>query len=82
MPNAAVLIMDLLRPVSEESARLMIDKYVPNSHPSLRQDMLVSLGAAFTLDEVAVQLQQAGLAECLTLTKATPFQFAVYGHLS
>jgi ubiquinone/menaquinone biosynthesis C-methylase UbiE len=82
LPNAAILIMDLLRPISEENARRMVDKYAPNSQPSLRQDMLLSLGAAFTLDEIAVQLQQAGLADRLTLTKATPFQFAVYGRLS
>lgn len=81
-PNAAILVMDLLRPDSEEDARLIVDKYVPNSQPSLRQDMLLSLCAAFTMDEIAAQLQQAGLAERLSLTKATPFQFAVYGRLS
>ncbi len=81
-PNAAILVMDLLRPDSEENARLIVDKYVPNSQPSLRRDMLLSLGAAFTLDEIAAQLQQAGLAERLTLTKATPFQFSVYGRLN
>jgi hypothetical protein len=44
--------------------------------------MLLSLRAAFTLDEVAAQLQQANLADSLTLTKATPFQFAAYGYLN
>jgi len=43
--------------------------------------MLHSLRAAFTLDEIATQLQKAGLCEILTLTMATPFQFAVYGQL-
>jgi ubiquinone/menaquinone biosynthesis C-methylase UbiE len=82
LPDAAVLIIDLLRPASEQEARLVVDKYMPGAPPLLHHDMLLSLRAAFTLEEVAAQLQQANLAECLTLTKATPFQFAAYGYLN
>lgn len=82
LPNAAVLVIDLLRPTNEERAQLIINNYLAEGPPLLRQDMLLSLRAAFTLDEIAAQLQKAGLSDRLTLTMATPFQFAVYGHLS
>jgi len=82
LPNAAVLIIDLLRPTTEEEAQLIVDKYMPGGSPLLRHDMLLSLCAAFTMDEVTAQLQQANLAENLTLSVATTFQFAVYGHLN
>ena len=52
LPHAAILIVDLLRPNSEEQARLVVDSYLPDGPPLLRQDMLLSLRAAFTLDEV------------------------------
>jgi SAM-dependent methyltransferase len=82
LPYAAVLIIDLLRPASGKEARLVVDKYLPGAPPLVRHDMLLSLCAAFTLDEVAAQLQQANLAGSLTLTKAAPFQFAAYGYLN
>lgn len=81
LPTAAILIVDLLRPTSEEKAQLLVDQYMPNGSPLLRHDMLLSLHAAFTLDEVKAQLQRANLAENLSLTMATPFQFAIYGYL-
>ncbi len=81
LPNAAILIIDLLRPESEKQARLVVDKYLPHAPTMLRHDMLLSLCAAFTMDEVATQLEQANLAESLTLTTTTSFQFAAYGHL-
>jgi ubiquinone/menaquinone biosynthesis C-methylase UbiE len=82
LPDAAVLIIDLLRPVTEEQAHHVMNKYMPDAPALLRQDMMHSLCAAFTLDEVASQLQEAGLAECLSLATVTPFQFAVYGSLT
>ncbi|MHB8788409.1 MAG: class I SAM-dependent methyltransferase [Desulfobulbaceae bacterium] len=82
LPNAAILIIDLLRPASKEHARTVVDKYMPEASPLLRQDMMSSLCAAFTLDEVASQLRQADLAGNLCLIKVTPIQFAVYGRLA
>lgn len=82
LPHAAILIIDLLRPASKERAEFVVDTYVPDAPPLLRQDMLLSLHAAYTLDEVAAQLQKANLAENLTLAMASPFQFAAYGYLS
>lgn len=82
LPNAAILIIDLLRPTSAESAELVVDKYLPDAPTSLRQDMVRSLCAAYTLEEVTAQLQEANLADNLTLTMASPFQFAAYGYLN
>lgn len=81
LPHAAVLIVDLLRPANEQSAECVVDSYVPGAPPMLRRDMLLSLQAAYTLDEISAQLQQAGLAESFTLAMASPFQFAAYGYL-
>lgn len=82
LPNAAILIVDLLRPTSDKQARMVVDRYMPDAPPLLRRDMMHSLRAAFTLDEVASQLREAGLDGSLCLTMATPFQFAVYGNLT
>ncbi len=81
LPDATILIVDLLRPESEERLQTVVNKYMPDAPAMLRQDMTHSLRAAFTLDEVTSQLHKAGLAESLCLEKATPFQFAVYGNL-
>lgn len=81
LPNAAVLIIDLLRPADPQEAQLLVDKYLPDAPPMLRQDMLLSLYAAFTIDEIRAQLAEAQLEKSLTLTMATPFQFAAYGYL-
>ena len=56
LPQAAILIVDLLRPTNEEKAQLLVDQYMPDGPPLLRHDMLLSLHAAFTLDEVKAQL--------------------------
>ena len=59
LPGGAILIVDLLRPTSEEEAQLLVDQYIPDAPPLLQQDMLLSLRAAYTLDEVKAQLEQA-----------------------
>jgi len=81
-PNAAILIVDLVRPTSEEQARVVVDNYMPDAPHQLREDMLLSLCAGFTLDEVASQLEEAGLTEHLCVKVVSPCQFAVYGKLN
>lgn len=81
LPDAAVLIIDLLRPASDKLAQVVVDKYMPHAPSLLRRDMMHSLRAAFTLDEVKSQIQKASLAESLCLAMASPFQFAAYGKL-
>lgn len=80
-PGAAVLVVDLLRPADEQAAERLIDTYVPEAPPMLRRDMLLSLRAAYTVEEVKAQLQQADLADVLVLKMVSPMQFAVSGHL-
>lgn len=81
LPNAAILVLDLLRPTSKKQSRLVVDKYLPDAPLILRQDMMHSLCAAYTLEEVASQLHKTNLSGNLCLSKVTPFQFAVYGTL-
>ena len=81
-PNAAILIVDLVRPASEEQARVVVDNYMPDAPLQLREDMMLSLCAGFTLDEVTSQLEEGGLTENLCVKMVSPCQFAVYGKLS
>ena len=64
-PGGAVLVMDLLRPDTEEEARQIVDRYAADESPILRRDFLNSLQAAFTEDEVAAQLAQMNLSRLL-----------------
>lgn len=82
LPHAAVLVIDLVRPASEKAAELVVDTYLPGAPSLLRQDMLLSLRAAYTLEEVRDQLHKAALLPHLALTMASPCQFAVYGYLT
>lgn len=59
--GAAVYVMDLIRPETPEDAHDIVAKVAPDAHAILRQDFYNSLCAAFTIDEVKAQLQQAGL---------------------
>lgn len=64
-PGGAVLVMDLLRPETEEEARQIVDRYTAEESPILRRDFLNSLRAALTEDEVAAQLAQMNLSRLL-----------------
>jgi hypothetical protein len=59
--GAAVYVMDLIRPDTPDAARRIVDAVAASEDAILRQDFLNSLGAAFTIDEVAGQLRSAGL---------------------
>ena len=60
-PGAAVYVMDLVRPDSEETARAMVKEGAGSEHPILQHDFFQSLLAAFTMDEVRAQVATAGL---------------------
>lgn len=60
-PGAAVYVMDLVRPDSEETARAMVKEGAGSEHPILQHDFYQSLLAAFTMDEVRAQVAAAGL---------------------
>ena len=60
-PGAAIYVMDLVRPDSEETARAMVREGAGSEHPILQHDFYQSLLAAFTMDEVRAQVAGAGL---------------------
>ena len=60
-PGALVVVMDLLRPKSKDMAREIVDTYADGDPEVLRRDFYNSLCAAFTPEEISVQLLQAGL---------------------
>lgn len=61
-PGAAVLVGDLRRPASTTAAQAIVDEYAGDAPAVLQEDFYNSLLAAFEVDEVRAQLEQAGLA--------------------
>ena len=59
--GAVVLHRDLRRPASPQEALALRERYLPNAPEVLRHDYLASLHAAFTVEEVRVQLDHCGL---------------------
>lgn len=64
-PGSPVLVMDLLRPESPESAQAIVDQYAAGEPDILRRDFYNSLLAAFTEDEVTSQLARMNLTRLL-----------------
>ena len=60
-PGAAVLVMDLYRPPSEQAARAIVEQYAGGEPEVLQRDFLASLCAAFEPDEIRAQLRAGGL---------------------
>ena len=77
-PQAAVFVMDLLRPDSMETAHALVNEYAINEPPVLQEDFFNSLCASYQTDEVAHQLTQAGLAN-LQIRIISDRHFIVYG---
>jgi SAM-dependent methyltransferase len=59
--GAAVYVMDLIRPGTQQAARDIVETVAPREHPILKEDFYNSLCAAFTIEEAEAQLRQAGL---------------------
>ncbi len=64
-PGSAVLVMDLLRPESDEAAQAIVEQYAAGEQPILKRDFYHSLLAAYTEDEVAAQLAEMNLSRLL-----------------
>jgi cyclopropane fatty-acyl-phospholipid synthase-like methyltransferase len=77
-PKAAIFIMDLMRPDSPETAAQLVDQYAANEPEILRQDFYNSLLAAYRMDEVLAQLQQAQL-EHLAVRPVSDRHFIIWG---
>lgn len=60
-PGAPVFVMDLMRPDSQVQARQLFETYAADEAEILKQDFYNSLLAAYTVDEIEQQLQQANL---------------------
>jgi ubiquinone/menaquinone biosynthesis C-methylase UbiE len=60
--GAPVMLVDLLRPVDHETAVRLVHEHATNAPPILRRDFIASLHAAYTTDEVRLQLISAGLS--------------------
>jgi ubiquinone/menaquinone biosynthesis C-methylase UbiE len=61
-PDAAIYVMDLMRPRSPKAARRIVEKVAPNEPAVLKEDFFASLCAAFTPEEARDQVQRAGLS--------------------
>ena len=59
--GAALYVMDLIRPATQQEARDIVETVAPHEHEILKQDFYNSLCAAFTVEEVEDQARQAGL---------------------
>jgi ubiquinone/menaquinone biosynthesis C-methylase UbiE len=55
--GAAVLVMDLVRPETEEAARAIVEAAAATEPPLLKRDFHASLLASFTVEEVRRQLR-------------------------
>ena len=60
-PGAQVFIMDLMRPDNIEIARRFVGRYAAGEPEVLQRDFYNSLLAAFTVEELKLQLNSAGL---------------------
>ncbi len=78
-PNTAIFIMDLMRPDSAQTAAQLVDQYAANEPEILRRDFYNSLLAAYTLDEVQIQVQQAHLND-LQVKAVSDRHFILWGH--
>ena len=79
-PEAAVQVMDLLRPPDEAEAQRLVERYAADAPDILREDFYNSLLAAYTPEEIRDQLVRAGLDRLKILT-ASDRHWIVYGRL-
>ncbi len=79
-PGAHVVVMDLMRPHSELAVDALVETYALNEPDVLRRDFRNSLFAAYSLDEVAQQLTDAGL-DSLSIAGVSDRHLAVTGTL-
>ncbi|WP_017926461.1 trans-aconitate 2-methyltransferase [Thioalkalivibrio sp. HL-Eb18] len=79
-PGAAVFVMDLRRPDSEQTVKALVAEYAAEDPDVLRRDFEHSLHAAFTPDEVREQLADAGL-DGFAVRATTDRHMIIFGHL-
>jgi trans-aconitate 2-methyltransferase len=80
-PGACVYIKDLRRPASAEAALVLQRLHLADAPEVLQHDYVASLHAAFTPEEVAQHLQEAGLADQLQVAALEDRYLEVWGQL-
>jgi len=78
-PGARVLVMDLARPADERAWEELVERYAADAPAVLREDFGNSLRAAYRPEEVAVQLDRAGLP--LSVELISDRHLVVWGRL-
>lgn len=81
-PGAFVYLQDLRRPSSTDALEAMVAAEMEGAPEVLRHDYRASLWAAFTPEEVAQQLDQAGLAGRLQVAPLQERYLEVWGRLA
>lgn len=79
-PGAPVLIMDLLRPDSRETATKLVSLHAAEAPPLLVRDFMNSLLAAYRPDEIARQLHAGGV-DRLAIGVVSDRHWLVWGHV-
>ena len=78
--DTAIFISDLYRPDTKEIAQHLVDEYAKDEPDVLRRDFYNSLLAAFTIDEVRLQLKVAAM-QMLQVDQISDRHIIIYGTL-
>jgi len=78
--DAAVFVMDLLRPKSREDAERIVNTYSGKEPQILKRDFFNSLLAAFRPEEILIQLKEKGL-DYLEIETVSDRHLIVWGRL-
>ena len=80
IPGAIVLLRDLARPATTGDARKIVQQYASGESELLQQEYYRSLLAAYTVEEVRAQLDEAGL-QALQVAMVSDRHLDVFGRL-
>ena len=78
--GALVHIHDLRRPADPAELEAIVQRHAATASPLLRRDFAASLRAAFRVEEVRLQLREAGL-DCLQVRQREDRYLEVHGRL-
>lgn len=79
--GSAIFIMDLMRPQTLSLAQAIVSKYAEHEPAVLREDFLASLCAAFTPEEIQMQLLKSHL-DTLHMEVISDRHLIVYGYMA
>jgi len=79
-PFAPVFVMDLIRPVDEQTVKFLSSVYAANEPGILKEDFENSLRAAYTIKEVRKQLDEMDLGN-LQVEEVSDRHMVIYGVL-